>query len=396
MKVLVFSSLFPNARQPSHGIFVENRLRQLMAYAPDLDVRVVAPVPWFPFDHPRFGTYARYAGVPATEQRHGIEVLHPRYPVIPKVGMRVAPWSMYRWTRATLRRVRQQGFDFDLIDAHYFYPDGVAAMHLAAEFDRPFVVTGRGTDLHTIARTFPAPRRMIQAVARSAAHLITVAQSLKDCLIDIEVPADHVSVLRNGVDLAFFRPADDRAALRRELGMGERRVLLSVGNLIALKGHHLVIEALRELPDYELVIAGAGPEETLLRERAARYGLSDRVRLSGRLSQHDLRRHYQAADGLVLASEREGWANVLLEAMACGTPVVATPVGGSPEVVASPDGGRLSAGRSADAIAAAIEHLFARPPARAATRRYAEGFSWDDTSQAQLRIFERAIGRAAV
>ena len=96
MKVLVFSSLYPNAQQPSHGIFVENRLRQLLAFAPEIEARVIAPVPWFPSRNARFGDYAKYAAVDAREIRHGIAIRHPRYPVIPKIGMQITPWLMYR------------------------------------------------------------------------------------------------------------------------------------------------------------------------------------------------------------------------------------------------------------------------------------------------------------
>jgi glycosyltransferase involved in cell wall biosynthesis len=394
VKILTFSSLYPNSRQPSHGIFVENRLRQLLAYTPEVEARVVAPVPWFPLESPRFGEYARYAAVERSAVRNGVEVLYPRYPVIPKVGMRLAPWLMYRAVRGTVRAVRDSGFDFDLIDAHYFYPDGVAAMRLAAEFGRPFTVTGRGTDLNLIPR-YPGPRRLIRQAADAAAHMMTVAAALKNYLTEMGVPDDRVSVLRNGVDLAFFRPADDRVALRERLGYGERTILLSVGHLIERKGHHLVIEALRELPELSLVIAGDGPEEAALRALVAQWSLQDRVVFAGRLDQARLREHYRAADALVLASSREGWANVLLESMACGTPVVATPVDGTPEVVAEAAAGQLTRDRSAVALADAIRALLADPPDRAATRAYAEGFSWDDTSRGQLEIFRRAIAERA-
>jgi glycosyltransferase involved in cell wall biosynthesis len=393
LNILTFSSLYPNARHASHGIFVENRLRQLLALAPEIAAQVVAPVPWFPLRHPVFGSYAEYAAVAGHEQRHGIEVWHPKYPVIPKIGMQITPWLMYRAVRGTLRRLRDTGFDFDLIDAHYFYPDGVAAMHLAAEFSRPFVVTGRGTDLNLIPR-YAGPRRQIERVTRAAAHMITVADALKGYLRDLGVPDERVTVLRNGVDLAFFHPADERAVVRRQLGFGTRPTLLSVGHLIERKGHHLVIEAMCDLPHMDLVIAGDGPQEGALRDLVTRRSLQERVRFAGRLSQDHLREHYQAVDALVLASSREGWANVLLEAMACGTPVVATPVDGTPEVVAATAAGRLTHARTSAAVVAAVRALFADLPARAATRRYAEGFGWRETSQGQVDIFRRVLAHA--
>ena len=390
MKILTFSSLFPNAQQTSHGIFVENRLRQLLAYAPGLQATVIASVPWFPSSNPRFGSYAQFAGVANHEVRNGIEVWHPRYPVIPKVGMQIAPWLMYRSVRGAVKRLRDRGFDFDLIDAHYFYPDGVAAMWLADEFDRPFVITGRGTDLNLIPR-YAGPRRKVMRVAEKAAHMMTVAAALKQYLLDMGVADERVTVLRNGVDLVYFHPDQDRGRLRETLGLPVKPTLLSVGHLIERKGHHLVIEAMRELPEMHLVIAGDGPERPSLHELVDRWALHDRVSFAGRLTQDRLREHYQAADALVLASSREGWANVLLESMACGTPVVATPVDGTPEVVRSADAGQLTHDRSAAAIVSAIRALFADLPQRQATRRYAEGFDWDETSRGQLEIFQRVI-----
>lgn len=394
MKILTFSSLYPNNRQPSNGIFVESRLRQLLAYSGVIDARVVAPVPWFPSRHRVFGSYAQFAGVESFENHQGIEVWHPKYPVIPKVGMTMAPWLMYRAARSQIKRLRADGFDFDVIDAHYFYPDGVAAMLLAAAFDRPFVVTARGTDINLIP-DYPGPRKRILAAIRQASHLITVSAALKQRLCELGAPERKTTVLRNGVDLAFFHVSAERDALRERLGFDRRPVLLSVGNLVELKGHHLVIEAMRELTGMQLVIIGDGQQSAELKRMAQDPALAGRVRFAGRLPPAQLVEYYQAADMLVLASSREGWANVLLEAMACGTPAIATPVGGSPEVVGAPAAGQLTTERSASAIVAAVRILERRMPDRSDTRTYAEGFSWDETSQGQIEIFTRVISEYA-
>jgi hypothetical protein len=149
MKLLTFSTLFPNAVHPSHGIFVETRLRYLMASG-KVESRVVAPVPWFPSGNPRFGRYADYARVPAEEQRHGIQISHPRYMLLPKIGMQVAPWLLARSVKAQIGRIIDEGYDFDVLDAHYFYPDGVAAVMLGKYFNKPVVITARGTDINLI------------------------------------------------------------------------------------------------------------------------------------------------------------------------------------------------------------------------------------------------------
>jgi glycosyltransferase involved in cell wall biosynthesis len=391
IRVLTFTTLFPNQAQPQHGVFVENRLCHLVGSG-EVAARVLAPVPWFPVADPRFGRYARYAAAPRTETRHGLEVAHPRYPVIPKIGANLAPLSLYQAAARTLARWRRQGYDFDVIDSHFFFPDGIAAVLLGRRFGKPVTITARGTDINLEA-DHRVPRAMIRWAAARADGLITVAAALKDRLVALGVPAERVSVLRNGVDLAQFRPPADRAAIRADLGLN-RRTLLSVGHLIERKGHDRVIGALAELADTELLIAGEGPEAGALTALAARLGVAARVRLLGAVPHHDLARLYGAADALVLASSREGWANVLLEAMACGTPVVATRIWGTPEAVTEPAAGRLVAERTPAALAAGVRALFADPPQRADTRRYAERFGWQPTTEGQLALFRAITARA--
>jgi glycosyltransferase involved in cell wall biosynthesis len=390
MKVLTFSSLYPNAARPAHGIFVETRLRQLVASG-QVQSTVLAPVPWFPFKHPGFGAYAAQARAPGAETRNGIEVLHPRFPVLPKVGMTLAPFLLYRAVVRLAERLRRER-GFELMDAHYFYPDGVAAAMIGRRLGVPVVITARGSDINLIAQ-YRLPRRMIRWAARQAAAVVTVSQALQDKLVALGIERDRIHVLRNGVDLELFHPGK-RDGLRAELDL-RGPTLLSVGNLLAFKGHGLVIEALSSLPDCRLVIAGDGPDRAVFEKLAREGGVSARVRFVGSLSQADLRRYYCAADALVLASSREGWPNVLLEAMACGTPVAATRVGGVPEIVASADAGLILEERSAAAIAQAIRSLLARPPQRTATRRYAEQFGWGATTRGQLQVFRRILAAGA-
>jgi glycosyltransferase involved in cell wall biosynthesis len=391
LKVLTFSTLFPSSVKPGHGIFVETRLRELLKSG-QVESRVIAPVPWFPSSHPRWGEYARFAAVPAREQRNGIDVLHPRYLLVPKVGMTSAPLTLALGARAAVQRLLDEGFDFDLIDAHYYYPDGVAAALLAKWFGKPLTITARGTDLNLIPQ-YTLPRRMIEWAARRAAGSIGVCAALMDVLRGWGHDPARLHVLRNGVDLQRFRPLP-QADMRAELGVGGEPLLLSVGHLIERKGHHVAIEALAELartqPAARLVIIGEGEERAALTALAARLGVADKVRLMGSLPNTELLKWYSAADVLLLCSSREGWANVLLESMACGTPVVATDIWGTPEVVGDAAAGRLVACREGRAFAAATAELLAAGVDRAATRRYAEGFGWEATTQGQLALF-RAI-----
>ncbi|RJG01891.1 glycosyltransferase family 4 protein [Noviherbaspirillum sedimenti] len=388
MKLLTFSTLFPNAEKPNHGIFVETRLRYLLASG-KVQSRVVAPVPWFPSAHPRFGRYAGYAKVPAVESRAGIEVQHPRYVLPPKVGMTLAPFLLAQSVKPTVRRIIDAGYDFDLIDAHYFYPDGVAAVMLGRHFNKPVVITARGTDINLIPQ-YPLPRTQILWAGRRAQGMITVCNALKEEIVGLGIDADRITPLRNGVDLQRFQPVD-RATVRAALGM-TGFTLLSVGLLEPRKAHDLIIAALPALPDTRLMIAGSGPERARLEALAQQLNVSGRVRFLGALPQTELRNYYGAADAMVLASSREGWANVLLESMACGTPVVASNVWGTPEVVAAPAAGILMAERTPQGVADAVRKLRENYPAHEATRSYAEKFSWDDTTAGQIALFDKILG----
>lgn len=382
LRVLTFTTLYPNAEKPNHGVFVENRLRQTLARH-DVSATVLAPVPYFPFTSQMFGSYGRFARVPAAEERHDVRVYHPRYPLIPKVGMSVVPRFLYRAARATCGRLGLDKSSIDVIDAHYFYPDGVAAAMLAHDLGIPFVVTARGTDLNVLP-DFPVVRRQIIWAAQQASATITVSSALKQKLLALGIDSGRAAVLRNGVDLELFKPVD-RDAARRRLGLSGH-IILSVGNLVPLKGHELTIDALASLTDSTLLIAGGGPLRDALQARAKSIGVADRVRLLGEVPHTKLAELYSAADVFVLMSEREGWANVLLEAMACGAPALATNVGGNAEIVASDAAGMLLRERSAAALVDAVKKLRHRTPERMATRHYAEDFGWGAVAAANYAL----------
>ncbi len=389
LRLLTFSTLFPNAARPNHGVFVENRLRHLVASHP-VTATVMAPVPFFPFRSARFGAWSEHARAPRRETRHGLVVHHPRYGTIPRFGMSVAPLLLYRAALVAARRLLAEGERFDLIDAHYLYPDGVAAEWLGRALGLPVVVTARGSDV-SLLPSHALPRRMIQAMMRRVDGLIAVSAALRTAMIALGAAPERVTVLRNGVDTRLFRPLG-RSAARAALGL-TRPTLISVGLLIERKGHHRVIEAMASLPGFELLVVGEGPERPRLEALIARLGLTDRVRLLGARPHADLANCYAAADALVLASSREGWANVLLEAMACGTPVIAARIWGNPEVVQERAAGLIYDENTPLGIAAGVQALFADLPDRAATRAYAEHFSWDATSAGQFQLFNAILKR---
>jgi glycosyltransferase involved in cell wall biosynthesis len=368
-------------------VFVENRLRHLLASG-EAESIVIAPVPWFP------GRTPAKAALPAAVHRNGIAVHHPRFVAPPGLGMYVNPFTLARAGGTALRRLLRAGQRFDAIDAHYLYPDGVAAVRLGRAFDLPVVITARGSDTSQLPH-YAVPRRLIRDAIGRADALIAVSAGLAEGLHALGAPPGKVTVLRNGVDLDLFRPPADRAAARAGLGL-DGPTIVSVGLLIPRKNHHLTIEAMAALPGHRLLILGEGPERERLEALIARLGLGDRVRLVGPQPHEALPLYYGAADAMVLASSREGWANVLLESLACGTPVVSSPAWGAREAIAAPEAGVVLEETSAATIAAALRQLLASPPDRAATRCYAERFGWKETTMGQIELFRRILaGRAA-
>lgn len=392
LRLLTFTTLFPNAGRPNHGVFVENRLRHLLADG-GMTATVMAPVPWFPGALARLrpgSDWARHTQAAPVEQRGDITILHPHYAVVPRVGMTVAPALLYAASRRALTVAQRGGLQFDLIDAHYLYPDGVAAVALGRHFGVPVVITARGSDV-TQLPDYPAPRRMIRWAMREADALISVSAGLKAAMVALDADPSRVTVLRNGVDLAMFTP-QDRVAARARLGL-DGPVLLSVGLLNDRKGHHRVIAGLALLPGWRLLVVGDGPDRAKLGALAATLGVADRVTFVGPVPHAELPLYYSAADALVLASSREGWANVLLEAMACGTPVVASPIPGNPEVVQEPAAGVIMPDNSGAGVAAGVQALLSVRRPAAETRAYAERFSWDATSAGQRAVFTQALAR---
>lgn len=390
MRILTFSSLFPSEVQPRHGIFVETRLQQLLRESQGgIDARVVAPVPWFPSRSPRFGRYAKFAQTPHSAVRNGLAVEHPRYPMLPRVGVRLQARSMAMGAWPVLRAWRREGWVPELIDAHYFYPDGVAAARLAQRLGVPFVVTARGTDVNVLAKLPQTSRQVLWAAERAAA-VITVSTQLKDVLVQQGVDPEKITVLRNGVDLERFRP-EARSAARQRLGLPQGRIAACVGNLVPEKAQALAVEALSRLPQWRLVIVGDGPMRAELVALGQRLGVSERLHFIATMPQQELRLVYSAADLLLLTSTREGCPNVVLESLACGTPVAAVDVGGVTELITSERAGRVIASRNPSDLAAAMQAVVDSSPDPQRVREYAAQFDWASISRAQLEIFQRAI-----
>ena len=385
LRVLTLSTLFPNAAQPTLGVFVERQTLGLAARA-DVELEVVAPVglPVWPLSlHPH---YAPLRALPRQEDWKGLKLHRPRYRVWPIIGAGGTAIRMQDMLLPRLREIRAR-FPFEVIDAEFFWPDGPAAIGLGKALGVPVSIKARGGDIHHWGANEDVAGQIVEAGCE-AAGLLAVSARLKADMAALGMPADRIRVHHTGVDFDRFRPLD-RSTAKQALGF-TGPLLVAAGALIARKGQDLAIEALARIPDATLILVGEGAERSNLTRLARRLGLESRVRFLGALLHEELPALLAAADVAVQPSTDEGLANVWVEALACGTPVVTSDVGGARDVVDRPEAGRLVP-RDPGAIAAAVNALLAAPPAQEAVRKAAEKFSWDKNS---AELFEHLSGIA--
>jgi glycosyltransferase involved in cell wall biosynthesis len=396
-ELVVFSSLFPSAVRPGAGLFIRERMFRVARHRA---LVVVSPQPWFPGQ----GLIRRFRPgyrpeAPALEIQQGITVYHPRFLALPGVLRRLDGWSMALATLDLMRRLRSEGAR--LIDAHFAYPDGEAATRLGRWLGLPVTITLRGTEVPHSKNPVLRPR-LVRTLA-AATRIFSVSDSLRRLAIELGASPDKTEVVGNGVDTGVFHPVE-REAARQTLGLpASAKVLISVGGLVERKGMHRVIDCLPGLlkshPDlHYLVVGGASPEGDMraeLETQAARLGVAARVHFLGALAPDELKGPLSAADVFVLSTRNEGWANVFLEAMACGLPVISTDVGGNAEVVCRPELGTIVPFGDAEALARALDRALSVEWDRAAILAYAQDNQWDRRVAQLLRAFENLLATPA-
>jgi glycosyltransferase involved in cell wall biosynthesis len=359
MRVLGLTSLYPNPLQPHRAPFNRHQLRLLGERYP---VRVIAPVAWTDELAAR-----RRGAAPLPADRRvthdGLPVEHPRYYFPPRV-LRGCYGHCFRASvrRAFGRAVAE--FRPDVIHAPFAYPDGWAAVQLGHEAGLPVAVQVHGSDVRLLD-SFPARRRRTEEALRAADGVIAVSQDLADTVVRMGVDPDRVLLVYDGIDPDLFHPGS-KAAARIRLGLDrDARRLLFVGNFYPVKGADVLLHACHRLRQrglaFEVDLIGQGPQGDALQALVRRLGLDGTVGFRGSMPQAELADWYRSADVFVLPSHSEGVPNVLLEAMACHTPYVATDVGGIPEIHV-PEVGRLVPANDPAALADAIVRELAAPP----------------------------------
>ena len=377
--LVVFSTLFPHAGAPNAGPFIRERMFRV---GETLPITVVSPQPWFPGQAllRRWKPHFRPDTTPR-ESQQGIEVLHPTFFSVPGAFKQLDGLFMALGSYFTLKKLRRAG-KLDILDAHFAYPDGYAATLLGRWLDVPVTITLRGTEVPHSKNAKLRPL-LVRALAR-ATRVFSVSDSLRRHAIDLGIPGDKIRVVGNGVDNDKFHPVA-RSEARAQLGIAvDVPVLISVGGLVERKGFHRVIECLPELklrfPGLVyLIVGGAGAEGDMraqLEQQVAALGLHETVRFLGIIPAASLKWPLSAADVFVLSTRNEGWANVFLEAMACGLPVISTDVGGNAEVVCRDELGMIVPFGDHAALSTALMAALAKDWDRPAILAYARDNDW--------------------
>ncbi|MBL8521426.1 MAG: glycosyltransferase family 4 protein [Betaproteobacteria bacterium] len=341
LAVVLFSNLFPTPTEPTRGVFNLQLAKALQEFC---DVTVVCPLPWFP-RHALFRRFARwytFAGVPARYDVEGVRVESPKYPMIPRISGGIQARLVAAAARPVVARLLREG-RCDVINAHWLYPDGVAAERIGSALDVTVVPAALGCDINRMMGE-PDKRSQIAGMLQRSPRIVAVSGALTDRIVQIGVPRARVTTIPNGVDIDRFRPLS-RTDCRQRLDIPAcAKLILFVGRLSEEKGVDTLIDAMERIcatgQPAQLTLVGDGPLRAALSERVDKSGLRERIRFAGSMPHAEVSRWMGACDVFCLPSLREGCPNVINEALASGRPVVASSVGGIPDMVA-PHCGKL-------------------------------------------------------
>lgn len=396
MRILSLSTVFPNPHDRGHGLFVRARLEEIARTGPE--IRVVAPVPMV--DYSAAGSrLSRSRRIP-TEARDGsLSILHPRWIYLPG-GFACNAILLYRQLAGPIARLRRS-FPFDVIDSHFAYPEGIAAGLLASRFGVPYSITLRGNE--TMHAGYSGRKWLMRRALSRAGAVISVSASLQRFALSMGADPSRCVTIPNGIDTGIFYPRDRQQARRKFGAVAGETVVASVGSLIERKGHHLIIDALarlrRENRPATLWIAGSAGREGHFADQLAaqidRLGMSQNVRLLGQIDQQTLPELLSAADLFCLASSREGWPNAVHEALGCGTPVVATDVGGIPDMIPSERYGLIVPPGNPDLLYQALSRALSTQWDRDAIAAWGAARSWKQVAAEHLQALQNMIPKAA-
>ncbi|MCK6562172.1 glycosyltransferase [candidate division KSB1 bacterium] len=386
LRVLIVSEFYPHPAQPHEGVFVREQLAHLLGCQ---TAGVIAPAVWYP-PLPRYRNLRRVQPAGGRHDEAGRLVLRLRVPYVPLVAERCAPAEFQRRAAAA---IRQHHLQFDLIHAHWAYRSGWVASRLAREFGRPLVLTTQGSDLN-VWRHAPRKRPQILAALHAADAIIALNDHMRaDILAEGLAPA-KVFVIPQGVDCHAFQPTPDASRTLRPPQFASAFVLLCVANHHHVKGIDVLLRALAQTSgDLMLVLVGAGPETRALRSLAHALGLRARIFFAGAQPPETIPHWINAAEAVVIPSRSEGGPAVLLQALACGKPVVATATGMAPAVLTDERSGLLTPVEDEKSLARALERAREQQWDSGHLRQQALPYRWEEIGRRIVAVYRHVLRR---
>jgi glycosyltransferase involved in cell wall biosynthesis len=378
MRVLILTKIFPNRVEPLSSPFNRQQFAQLARLC---EVQILATIPWFPGARAfsRWSRAGRLFNVPKEECIDGLKVEHPRFVFVPRLAPGLSGPLYAASLATTVLRYRGK---VDVVLGSWAYPDGFAAVVLAEMLGIPAVIKLHGSDMNVVAQ-LPVPRRALEWAFPRAERIVAVSQPLRDAAMELGAPSNRVDVVPNGVDRARFRP-HDRSAARRVLGIAlDSAMVLYIGRIELQKGSLDLVRAFATLvkrsKPVSLVMVGDGAALADCQNLAAELRVD--VTFVGAKPHDEIPRWIAACDVFALPSWSEGTPNVVLEALACGRRVVATRVGGTPDVITSDALGVLVPPGDPPALAVALEDALSRAYDAAAVSAALDAPDWRESAQ---------------
>lgn len=392
MNVLLLTNLFPNPLQPGRGIFTA---RLAKALSSSVNLVVAAPMPWFPGFPPftLMKRWADFARIPGQYEIDGIPVYSPKYPMVPRLSEGMHARLMYYGIARTISRLHEI-HHFDLINAHWLYPDAVVAQRIGKQLGIPVVATALGCDANLFLQQ-PEKRQQILSMARSVAGITAVSGALRDEMLAEGASNPNIAVIHNGVELDRFKPMD-AARARASLAIANEPSIVFIGRLEEEKAVSVLVDAANLLKQqgrhFRIYLVGDGPDRNMLMEQANAAGLNEIITFVGTQPHEAIPVWLAAADVFCLPSKREGCPNVVLEALASGRPVVASKVGGIPELV-NDSNGILVTPENAAALAKGLAEALERKWDHAAIRNAMQDSSWSSCASQYVEAYENVLQR---
>lgn len=381
MKILIITNLFPNSKETTRGMYNK---QQFMELAKLCELEVVAPIPWHHFSR-----------TPVKETIDEIEVYHPRYFMLPKIGRSLYGFFFFISLVGFVKKIYKY-FKFDLIVATWAYPDGFGSFLITKVLKKPIVIKTHGSDINIRTKYF-LRRKMISYALRNSNKVITVSNALKGKIVEIGVPEDKIAVIPNGVDTDLFKPMNQQGC-REILGLPlTTKIVLFIGNLVHIKGVDYLMDAFSQVSvKYDsaiLIIVGDGNLKGHFIKKAKCLGLEGKIKFISRQPHNKIPLWMNACDVFCLPSLNEGCPNVILETLACGKPVVATKVGGIPEIISSEDYGILVTPGNSIELAQGLQKALEKEWNPEKLHQYVSGRDWKANAEEIFRILNLVITR---